>query len=236
MDNGLAYDQAIEVDFDKLNPEHQYVLNDVGRGKEVLEVACHTGYVSNWLQKNENKVTGIELYQPALDKAKPYLTNAIQGNIEDVETWQELKSQKFDVILFMHILEHLIDPKKVLEYARGHLKEGGKIVICIPNISNWNSRVNLFKGNFSYTETGLMDKTHLRFVNYFTMRELIEETGFRVIKYGCVSKAYFTLVPNWKLIWRLNKPYDRLMHWVFKKKPNLTDVVLNFTIQSDEPG
>lgn len=234
MDNGLVYDQAIEADYTKLNQEHQYVLTEVGHGKDVLEVACHTGYISNWLKKHENNVTGIELFQPALDKAKPYLVNSIQGNIEDFETWKKLKSQKFDAILFMHILEHLIDPQKVLEFAKEHLKEGGKIVICIPNISNWNSRVNIFRGNFSYTETGLMDKTHLRFVNYFTMIELIESAGYKVAKYGCVSKSYFKIFPNIKLIWRLNKYYDRLIHRILKKKPNMTDVVLNFTIELDE--
>ena len=234
MDNGLAYDQTIADKFEQLNEEHQYVLNEVGHGKDVLEVACHTGYVSSWLQRHENRVTGMELFQPALDKAMPYLVNGIQGNVEEEETWQKLGDQTFDVILFMHILEHLIDPENVLSIAKNYLKPGGYIVICIPNISNWNSRVAIFKGNFSYTETGLMDKTHLRFVNYFTMQEMIESAGYRVTKYGCVSKTTFTFFPNWRLIWRLNKPYDRMMHWFFKKRPNLTDIVLNFTIERNE--
>ena len=41
MDNGLAYDQTIADKFEQLNEEHQYVLNEVGHGKDVLEVACH---------------------------------------------------------------------------------------------------------------------------------------------------------------------------------------------------
>lgn len=231
MENGLAYDQQIAAAFEDLNEEHQYVLNEIGSGKEVLEVACHTGYVSCWIQKQDNSVTGIELHQPALDRAKPYLVQAIQGDVESIETWQKLDNQKFDVILFMHILEHLVDPKSVLEYAREHLKDGGKIVICIPNISNWNSRLNIFRGNFSYTDTGIMDRTHLRFFNYFTMIELIEEAGYQVEKYGCVSKAHFTFFPNFRLIWRLNKPYNRLVHALLKKKPNMTDTVMNFTIK-----
>jgi 2-polyprenyl-3-methyl-5-hydroxy-6-metoxy-1,4-benzoquinol methylase len=227
MENGLTYDREIETNFNNINIEHKRVLELVGKGKNVLEVGCHTGYFSYWLTNNDCTVTGIDIYKPSIEKAKRFLNMAIVGNIEDEETWSNLNNCKFDVIIFMHVLEHLIDPEKVLIRSKGYLSSNGKVIICLPNISNWNSRVSVFKGNFNYTESGLMDCTHLRFFNYYTATNLIEKSGYNINSYSGTSKATFILVPNLRLLWRLNNPLNKLIN-NFIRHPNLTDSSMCF--------
>lgn len=229
MDNKLLYDKEISIHYESLHPEHRQVLNWVGKNKKVLEVACHTGYFSTWLKKQGCEVTGAEIYQQALEKAKPYLSKWILGDIETDEVWEIAAEQKYDIVLYMHILEHLVNPEKVLQKTKELLNPGGKVIICLPNISNWANRSEILKGNFRYTETGVMDKTHLRFYNYYTSKEMIEKCGFKVEEYSGVSwKVVFHPFPEFRGINRLNVIYNRLIHKFFS--PNFTDKILMFKL------
>lgn len=235
MDNSLVYDREIAYSFNQLHPEHKQVLEWVGSGKKVLEVGCHTGYFSCWLTKNNCQVTGTDIFEPALERAKPYLYKSVAGNIEDENVWPEIAEEKYDVILFMHILEHLVNPNNVLAKAKGLLNAGGIVIICLPNINNWEDRWKIFKGQFAYTDTGVMDKTHLRFFNYYTSQEMIVKSGYQVTGYSGKSwKAAFEIVPNKRLIWRLNLYLTKIFHRY--GTPNLVNKVLMFkAIPSQNP-
>ncbi len=148
MDNQLAYDRIISNNINDIGKEHKIVLDWVGHNKKVLEVACHTGYVSAWLQRQGCEVTGAEIYGPALEKAKPYLHRSVLGNIEDTEVWSDIAKEKYDVVLYMHILEHLVNPDEILKKTQDILTPGGNVIICLPNISNWENRWEIFKGDF----------------------------------------------------------------------------------------
>jgi hypothetical protein len=128
----------------------------------------------------------------------------------------------------MHVLEHLNRPDIVLEKLQKFLKPSGNIVIALPNISNWNSRINLLKGNFNYTDSGLMDRTHLRFFNYFTSVGLIEDSGMEILNFAGNGESDFSIFPNLKLIWRLNLLTTFFGRLIFRNRPNLLYHVLIF--------
>lgn len=238
MDNQLLYDRPILKDFEQLSDEHKKILSWVGRKKKVLETACHSGYFSYWLRNFDCDVTGLEIYEPALNKAKPFLSRSILGDIEQDSTWRLLASERFDIVLFMHLLEHLVTPERILEKTKEILKPGGSVIICLPNISNWVTRWEIFTGRFNYTETGVMDRTHLRFYNFFTAQEMIEKCGYKVEEYyGGAWKVKFRIFPNIMGLWRLNnlriisvinKVYSRIICSLFG--PNLTDKVLVYKV------
>lgn len=221
MENGLMYDQPIEKEVDKLNFEHKSVLSFVNSGSKVLEIGCHTGYFSYWLKEKGCSVTGVDIYQPALEKALPYLSDSFVGNVENDTFFQFLEGKKFDSIVIMHVLEHLIQPEVLLSKLKECLSENGNIVFVVPNISAWNSRLNILKGNFQYTETGLMDKTHLRFFNYFTAQDLVNQAGLNVDSFVGIGESYFSMVPNWKFIWRFNNVSTKMFAQLMKNRPNV---------------
>ncbi|GAA4452918.1 methyltransferase domain-containing protein [Rurimicrobium arvi] len=225
MDNQLAYDRPIVEDFNRLSSEHKKVIEWVGHGKQVFEAACHTGYISAWLQKNGCIVTGAELFEPALEKARPFLKSAILGDLESEEVWAQISRDQYDVVLYMHILEHLVNPEKVLERTRDILKPGGSVIICLPNVSNWSDRWKMFRGHFEYTDVGVMDKTHLKFYNYFTAPKMIESCGFTVKEYcGDSWKVRFNILPETNRFFsRINDHFNRVMHYFLS--PNMTDRV-----------
>ncbi len=226
----LKYDHQSVINFDDLHTETKTVLNFIGKKKTVLEVGCHSGLLSEWLQKQSCIVTGIDINEFALDKARLYQKETILGNIEKEEIWELLSTQKFDTITFVHVLEHLVDPWSVVKNAIKLLNENGAIIIGLPNFSNAKDRFNIFFGNFEYTEIGVLDITHLRFFNYKTALELIDKSGLIVDEYYSSTKVN----PVREFIDHL--PFFCHFRFFLKKKnpfilpfsKNITDVVMLF--------
>ena len=71
-------------------------------------------------------------------------------------------------MLFSHVLEHLRHPSDVLRAFTELLHPEGVVLIAVPNVLAWKQRWRFLTGRFEYTETGIMDRTHLRFLTYDT--------------------------------------------------------------------
>jgi 2-polyprenyl-3-methyl-5-hydroxy-6-metoxy-1,4-benzoquinol methylase len=74
--------------------------------------------------------------------------------------------------VFADVLEHLNDPWGTFARYLQWLKPGGYVVASIPNVRNIALLFNLIvRGRWRYEDSGLLDRTHLRF---FTRREIID--------------------------------------------------------------
>lgn len=82
-----------------------------------------------------------------------------------------------DCIVYGDVLEHLRDPWAVLRRHLQILSPHGTVVICVPNIEHWSFIARLLRGDWDYTETGLLDRTHLRWFTGRSMREGLERAG-----------------------------------------------------------
>ena len=87
----------------------------------------------------------------------------------------------FDLVCFNDVLEHVVDPWQVLRETHDWLTPGGHVLATIPNIQYWPAVIDLVNGRWDYTESGLMDRTHLRFFTRKTVLELFELAGYDVL-------------------------------------------------------
>jgi 2-polyprenyl-3-methyl-5-hydroxy-6-metoxy-1,4-benzoquinol methylase len=143
----------------------------------VLDVGCGYATTSRRLKEIGNRVTGIESSGEAVEVAKGRLDEVIEGDLQDVSA---LGDRKFDCILFADVLEHLPWPGIVLERYLRFLAPGGSILISLPNVGLWSMRLSLMAGRFEYGDTGVLDRTHLRFFTKRSARRLIEGAGLAI--------------------------------------------------------
>lgn len=226
----FLYDKS-DFDYLEIPEETKTIINWIGAKKKVLEAGCHTGFLSYWLKKNNCQVFGIEINRQALEKAKDNLDKSINGDIELDETWDELKDEQFEIVTFIHVLEHLKSPEAALKRGVDRLEKDGTLIIGLPNISNAKNRLEIFTGRFEYTDIGVMDRTHLRFFNQKTARELIEGAGLEVVDYYSPWQVnpIRVFVDHLPFFWRFTrfiKPNQPPKLLNFDK--NLTDVVMLF--------
>ena len=95
---------------------------------------------------------------------------------------------KYDLIILGDILEHLKRPDLFLAGVNDHLAPGGMVIVSVPNIANYSIRLHLLLGEFRYTETGIMDRTHLRFFTWQSFFDLITQSGFAIEKRTFISR------------------------------------------------
>jgi len=148
----------------------------------VMEIGCGSGALAR-----EFKVINPACHYVGLDVVEDYLSMAERHCDEtilaDIEKQDKSFFEKYkdrDCWIFADSLEHLIDPWLLLRKVREVMPVHGYLVACIPNAQNWSLVGNLAIGNFRYQDSGLLDKTHLRWFTRQTMFELFEGAGFTV--------------------------------------------------------
>jgi len=94
-----------------------------------------------------------------------------------------LPEKGFDVVLLADVLEHLVMPDATLRQLREVLAPDGALIISLPNVVHWVTRLKISLGQFNYELWGTLDHTHLRFFTKKTARALIEAAGYRITRF-----------------------------------------------------
>jgi len=187
---------------------HSLVVGYCGPNKRVLEIGCSTGYLSEALQRNGSRITGVEIDASAGAAAQRWCERVVIGDVETMDLTQV--GAGYDVLLLADVLEHLRDPVAALRRLRPLLADDGYAVISVPNVANWAMRLGLLAGRWNYTERGILDRTHLRFFTRTTIQSTLAEGRFAIRTFDLSAP-----VP-------LNPPVavSRLAHAVARLRPS----------------
>ena len=156
------------------------IIKLVADGKnKVLEIGCGNGITLVSLKKlgKADFIAGVDIVDLG---QKEILDKFVLGDIEKIEKLP-FEEKFFDVIICADVLEHLVDPWKVVKNLKKFLKEDGVFIASIPNIRHYKVLFEVFvKGSFKYVDAGILDKTHLRFFCKKNMIEMFEEAGLKI--------------------------------------------------------
>jgi len=155
--------------------------------KMILDVGCADGSFSRIIKdRNKAEVWGIEYMPEEAKKASTKIDHVLSGTCED--NIDKLPNDYFDVIYFNDILEHLVDPYKVLERVKNKLSKDGIVISSIPNMRYHSALKNLIlKKDWKYGNHGVMDKTHLRFFTKKSIYNMYVEAGYDVIEHKGIN-------------------------------------------------
>lgn len=176
------------------------------RNGNLLEIGAAGGNTLIYAKENgyAKNIYGIELCKlENSNQTSNLFSDFIIANIEEVEL--PYKKETFDIILCGDVLEHLVDPYNIVRKLSYYLKDDGVFIASIPNIRKLSILYDIFiKGDFKYTEHGILDKTHLRFFTKKNMIELFENNGYTVMNVvasnKCDIKRYCKQLRIFKLI------------------------------------
>jgi len=194
-------------------------IND--KAKLILDIGCGRGILGEVIKKEKRAtVYGVDISSAAIKEAKNRIDKAFRVDIErNLKDWpSEIKNKKYDVIVISEVLEHLFYPEKLLENIKEISHHETEIVITVPNVLFWKNRLKMFFGKFEYTDEGIMDRSHIHFFSWKSLKKLLKQSGYYI-----VAKKHY--IPTRGTKW-LGKIFPGLFAYQFVVKIKKKDIVI----------
>ncbi|MCK4319940.1 methyltransferase domain-containing protein [Candidatus Micrarchaeota archaeon] len=226
-ENERIYNQNFK-DWYKL---HLPIYKEFALKKEdrILDIGCSFGM--NLIHFNKESI-GLELTDVKCRFARSIGLNVIKTNVE--ESFKLDDSERFDVIWCTDFLIHLTSPYKFLLECRKYMDEDSSLILQIPQYTP------LIPQSIKRTyET----KVHYYAFNYPTLKYLVENSGYEVIKSlghvrhfpYLVNKSFnFFLKRFGSNIWIKAKKDFGFYH--AEKQPNFPDHMKDLYIKQTKSG
>ncbi|HEY8516472.1 MAG TPA: class I SAM-dependent methyltransferase [Candidatus Binatia bacterium] len=162
-------------------------------GARVLDVGCGDGHVLRQIRGAAGiplELEGVEFSERAVEAARRDGFRVYQGSIEDVE----LPADAFDLVIMNQLIEHVREPRVVLERIGRALKPGGHLFIETPNIDSLDAR--LFRRRYW---GGYHLPRHFHLFDTRALVRLVELAGLeRVAHQPLVCPQFWIIsVQNW---------------------------------------
>jgi len=168
---------------------HKIIGRYIKNEDTVLDIGCNQGYLKKICGAN-NQFWGIDFDNEALELAKK-VNKYVKVYKCDLNNRLVKVNQKFDVLVFGDVLEHLIDPDRVLKYfVENNLKKDGIVVISLPNVANITVRLRLLLGIFDYSDCGILDRSHLHLYTTKTAIEFINKANLELLSIRYSSNKF----------------------------------------------
>lgn len=165
------------------------------RGGDLLELAAGSGRIARALLGAGlpcRSYTASELPGPRLEGLRRLELPGLAVRALDAEAPPAELAGRFDAVLMVALVEHLVDPLRALQGVRRLLRPGGFLYLDTPNVAKWTRRLKLLAGRFPATasrDEGLVrydgspvdlhDEGHLHYFTYRSLgRLLTERCGF----------------------------------------------------------
>ena len=188
----MNYEEKAPDYFSNIRKDLTNLIKPNSKDLKILEIGAAYGETLFYLKENgiASECVGVDLFEDVNNKQNyKNIDRFIFGNIEQIDLAEY--NDYFDVILLPDVLEHLLEPKPVLNKIKKYLKEDGKIIVSMPNIRHYSALIKIFiKGDFRYEESGIFDYTHMRFYCRKNIQELLEISGYKIIIQESSIKNY----------------------------------------------
>ena len=124
---------------------------------DVLEVGAGCGsFTKNYINESINSITLTELDNKNILDLKVKFKN--NNKVKIVEKKINEIDHKFDVIIYLHVLEHIENDKKEIEEATQRLNKNGFLIIMVPAHQRIYSNLDKAVGHFRRYEKEFFEK------------------------------------------------------------------------------
>lgn len=181
--NASYYSEWISTQVEARRHLWEARMCDVKRYKReglLLDVGCGDGAFLEEAQKQGFEACGTEVSEYAVKRARAIIGKEIfLGDFREAR----FSDSTFDAVTMWHVLEHVADPRGYLIESERVLKEGGILIVAVPNVNSYlfNFFYRLWKGQAPQLFSRDAKEIHLYHFSPRTLTKMLDTAGFRVI-------------------------------------------------------
>ncbi|MGH6924339.1 MAG: class I SAM-dependent methyltransferase [Propylenella sp.] len=171
---------------------HEYILPAVEelvsrlKPSRIFDLGCGNGSAANRLSRHA-PVTGIDVSESGVEIARrafPHLTIEVGSAYADLAG----RYGTFPLVISLEVIEHLYDPRLFARNLFALVEPGGTAIISTPYHGYLKNLALALTGKLDRHFGALWDGGHIKFWSVWTLRSLLEETGFSDIAFVRVGR------------------------------------------------
>jgi ubiquinone/menaquinone biosynthesis C-methylase UbiE len=161
-------------------------------GGSLLDIGAGIGQFLHHAQPLFTSVVGTEVSESAVAIAKQkYSLALLVGELQELD----LTPDSFDIITLFHVLEHVPDPRMLIDRCHSILKPSGMLLVAVPNdVLAWTSKIKKlgkrllirpfqkFSPVLGISRAGASREIHLSHFTPSVLRQLLESSGLQVVE------------------------------------------------------
>lgn len=176
------YIQEAEEDLEWLETTYReyYKMLDMyacGETKRLLEIGSGPGFFLNCGKELGWDVTGIEPSRQAYQYSQRFGVKVINDTFSDDVV---AGLGRFDMVFMDTVIEHLPDPRSLLETVKNVLDQHG--VLCVISPNDYNPLQKILREHLSYDPWWVVPHHHINYFDFHSMQGLLRKSGFEVLE------------------------------------------------------
>ncbi|MGI8760525.1 MAG: methyltransferase domain-containing protein [Jatrophihabitantaceae bacterium] len=155
----------------------------------ILDVGCSDGRFGELARGYGHQVFGVDLVKH--DGVGDRLDGFVEADLE--HGLPPEAGHDYRVIVAADVLEHVVDPERLLADLATRLAVDGTILVSVPNFAHWYPRTRVALGRFDYDQRGLLDRGHVRFFTRRSFERLVRSCGLVIRRRSVVGTPFDVL-------------------------------------------
>ena len=168
-----------ELEHKRISPAEAERVHGGPPGR-LLEVGVGEGFTLDWFAARGWEVRGIDYTDEGLREFFPErLDRLTTGDALELLDRIVQSGERFDLVICNNVIEHVLDPRGLLQRLRGVVAEGGLLRLVAPNDGSWLQHEAVARG-LAEPEFWVNAPEHLSYFDAQSLRRVLENNGWAV--------------------------------------------------------